>query len=148
MVEPPIQLADVNTQTTVPELPANLTVSSPVNLPDVGDPMPDSQPVQTTSDGMVCIQSCPKYYKLSYLCWLDVQVISLVKSVYLRVWTKRHPYPHCITIKKIWNIWIVQWKHSYLTFLFAGKHLALTKTRYCDFNAALTFSLMDEKCYM
>ena len=148
MVEPPIQLADVNTQTTVPELPANLTVNSPVNLPDVGDPMPDLQPVQTTSDGMVCIQSCPKYFKLSYLCWLGVQVISLVKSVYLRVWTKRRPYPHCITSKKIWNIWIVQWKHSYLTFLFAGNDLALTINRYCDFNAALTFSLMDEKCYM
>ena len=40
--------------------------------------------------------------------------------------------------KKIWNIWIVQWKHSYLTFLFTGNHLALTITRYCDFNAALT----------
>ena len=36
--------------------------------------------------------------------------------------------------QKIWNIWIVQWKHSYLTFLFAGNDLALTINRYCDFN--------------
>ena len=37
--------------------------------------------------------------------------------------------PHCITSKKIWNIYIVQWKHSYLTFLFAGNDLALTINR-------------------
>ena len=42
----------MNAQTAVPELPANLPVNSPVNLPDVGNPMSDSQPVQTTSNGM------------------------------------------------------------------------------------------------
>ena len=52
MVEPPIKEADFNAQTAVPELPANLPMNSPVNLPDVGNPMSDSQPVQTTSNGM------------------------------------------------------------------------------------------------
>ena len=46
MTEPSVQLADVNTQTVVPELPVNLPLKSPVNLPDAGNPMSDSQPVR------------------------------------------------------------------------------------------------------
>ena len=143
-------LADVNTQTAVPELPANVPVNSPVNLPDVGDLMSDSQPVQSASDGMSKsfvprrvsrrARNTSNYLK-DYLCWLDLQVLSLV-----RLWANRRPYLHYITGKK-WNIWKVQWKQSYLTFLFAGNDLVLTTNTYCDFNAALIFSLMDEKWY-
>ena len=46
MAESSVQVAEVNTQAAVPELPVNFRVKSPVNLPDVGDPISDSQPVK------------------------------------------------------------------------------------------------------
>ena len=37
-------------------------------------------------------------------------------------------------------------KNSYLTFWFAGNGLAPPTNKYCDFNASLAFSVMDDKC--
>ena len=57
----PVQPAEVNTQSTVPELsidlpaqelPVNLPMNSPVNLPDTGDLMSGPHLVQSMSDCM------------------------------------------------------------------------------------------------
>ena len=71
--------------------------------------MPDSQPVQSASHGMSKsfvprrvssrVRNTSIYLK-DFVCWLDVQVISLVKSVYLRVWAKRRPIPITFPAKK------------------------------------------------
>ena len=50
-------------------------------------------------------------------------------------------------LAKIWNIWRVQWKHSYLTFWFDGNALAATIYKYCDFDANLMCSVMDKRCH-
>ena len=47
--------------------------------------------------------------------------------------------------QKIWNILKAQGKHSYSTFRCAGNGLAPTTNKYCDLNATLTCSVMDEK---
>ena len=39
----------------------------------------------------------------------------------------------------------VQWKHLYLAYWFAGNGLAPTINMYCDLNAILTYTAMDEK---
>ena len=45
----------------------------------------------------------------------------------------------CIHYREgIWNIWKVQWKHTYLIFCFARNGLPPTTNKYCDFNATLT----------
>ena len=50
------------------------------------------------------------------------------------------------TEKKLWDNWKAQWKHSYLTFWFAGNGLAPTTNRYCDINATIKCNVMDENC--
>ena len=72
MAEPSVQLADVNTQTVVPEIPVNLSVNSSVNLPDSGDPMSDSEPIQSASDTILysftCSNTCIQDpFSISYL---------------------------------------------------------------------------------
>ena len=90
MAESSVQLADVNIQTEVPEIPMNLPVKSPVNLPDAGDPTSDSQPIQSASGvisysficSKTCIQSCPKcfqtYLGLFVLIWFTSDIITVV----------------------------------------------------------------------
>ena len=47
---------------------------------------------------------------------------------------------------KMWKIWNAQWEHSYLTFWFAVNGLPTTTDKYCDFNAIVTYSVMDKSC--
>ena len=57
----------------------------------------------------------------------------------------------CIYIhyrQKGWNIWKVQWNHSYLIFWFAGNGMAPMTNMYCNFNATLVCGVMEEKCNM
>ena len=49
------------------------------------------------------------------------------------------------TIGKVGNIWKIQWKHSYLTFWFAGNCLAPNTNKYGDFNAILSCCVYDGK---
>ena len=46
---------------------------------------------------------------------------------------------------KIWNIWKVRRKHSHSTFWWTKNSKAPTTNKYCDFNATLTCSVLDEK---
>ena len=48
--------------------------------------------------------------------------------------------------EQLWKLWKAQWKHSYLTFWFAGNGLPPTANNYCDFNATLTCNVIDEEC--
>ena len=45
--------------------------------------------------------------------------------------------------ERIWNIWKVPWKHTYLIFCFAGNGLPPTTNKYCDFNSTLTLLIPD-----
>ena len=45
----------------------------------------------------------------------------------------------------IWDIWKAHSKPPYLTFCFAGNCLASNNNKYCDFNATLACSFMDDK---
>ena len=93
MAEPPVQLADMNTQTVVPELSVHFSrpANSPVNLTDAGDPLSDPHLVQSASNGLPlsfvssygfsCARNNPKYLE-EYLCWFQLQVISLIIVVY------------------------------------------------------------------
>ena len=108
--------------------------------------MPDSQPVQTTWHGVYTV--VPKILQIILFVLIGCTSDIISEVCISEGMDQAPPISPLHHQQKIWNIWIVQWKHSYLTFLFAENDLALTINRFCDFNAALTFSLMDEKCYM
>ena len=48
--------------------------------------------------------------------------------------------------KQLPNIWNTQLQYSHLIFWFTGNGLAPNTNKYCDLNATLTCSVMDEKC--
>ena len=69
-------------------------------------------------------------------------VYSLKQDHILRIHCSSSLYT---TGNKIRNICKAEWKHLYLSFWFAGNCLLQTTNKYCDFNTALTCSVMDEK---
>ena len=52
------------------------------------------------------------------------------------------------TTEEIWNIWKARSKHLCLICWFSGNGSAPTTNKYCDFNATLKSSSMDEKGYL
>ena len=85
---------------------------------------------------------------LVFFCWPEQtveQAVELLVIWYIYI----HIYIYIIYIyillAKSMEYFEAQWKHSYLTFWFAGNGLAPTTTRYCHFNTFLMHSVRDEK---
>ena len=81
-------------------------------------------------------------YMYIYQCWhtqLMFAVIVLKTYIYLYIY-----YIYTLPAKSM-EYFEAQWKHSYLTFWFAGNGLVPTTTKYCHFNAFLMHSVRGEK---
>ena len=104
MAEPLVQLADMNTQTVVPELSVHFSRSAntPVNLTDAGDPLSDPHPVQSASNGMPFVSSygfscAQKIRNISRSICADSNYKwyhSLLLFTPLSVMAKRPPHPY------------------------------------------------------
>ena len=103
-----------------------------------------------------CIPSEHWHIVLTH-CWRVKSVMTtVIKSQTIRM--RKYPiideilrWFACIYIhyrQKGWNIWKVQWNHSYLIFWFAGNGMAPMTNMYCNFNATLVCGVMEEKCNM
>ena len=120
-------------------------------LPRVSDP--DMLPPQWTSDVYsVSIPLCLHGWVLSVSfigmerqiglqCrFSDIRKWFLISENRGIFWYQKNTLP-----AKSMEYFEAQWKHSYLTFWFAGNGLAPTKTKYCHFNAFLMHSVRGEK---
>ena len=72
-----------------------------------------------------------------------LQIISIITVVCISEGVGQAPPVFPLHHRQNMEYWKVQWKHSYLTFWFVGNYLTLTIHKYCDFNEAPTFSVID-----